>query len=88
MRFALHRSILLSFLLLVALVPGCDKSTVPPEPIPVDQLAGALEKAFAKTKSEVKELTAQIVTALNAKDYGKASSDLQKLSSMAGLVNA
>ena len=64
---------------------GCDKSEVPPEPIPLDQLAAAMDKAFAKGKAEPKELALQISASLTAKEFAKASADLQKLSAMAGL---
>ena len=85
MSFSINRILSLPLLLIVTLIAGCDRSSVPPEPITLDQLPAALDKAFTKASSEAKAVSAQVVTALNAKDYQQASAGLQKLSTLAGL---
>lgn len=83
---SLIRSSLLTVLLVgVVLTIGCSKNVPPPEPIPLDQLPSAMEKAFGPAKGEAKEVADQVVAALNAKDYSRAASALQKLTVLNGL---
>lgn len=72
-------------LLAVLLSAGCNKTSAPPTPIPIEQLPAALEKAFTKAKPELKELQAQLVTVLQAQDYSKAYFVMQDLMSKPGL---
>lgn len=74
-----------ALLMAVAVVLGCSKNVPPPEPIPLDQLPAAMDKAFAPAKGEAKEIADQVVAALNAKDYAKAATGLQKLTVLSGL---
>lgn len=76
----------LAFLLPMLLGLGCDRSSAPPAPLPVEQLPAAFEKAFAKAKPETKELANQIVVAVQAKDYSKAFYGLQNLLSQSVLT--
>ncbi len=65
---------------------GCDRSSTPPAPLPVEQLPAAFEKAFAKAQPETKELANQVAVAVQAKDYSKAFYGLQNLLSHAVLT--
>jgi hypothetical protein len=64
---------------------SCNRSSAPPAPLPPEQLAAAVEKAFAKAKPETKELANQAVAAFQAQDYPKAYAGLQNLASKPGL---
>jgi hypothetical protein len=76
--FNLFRSLsLLLFVLLAA--SSCDRASKPLPPLPVDQLPGALEKAFSKAESDTKELASSVVASVRSQDYAKAYGDLQAL---------
>lgn len=80
------KSILLTALLFAVIaVVGCSRNAPPPEPIALDQLPAAMEKAFASAKGEAKEVADQVVAAVNAKDFAKAAAGLQKLTVLNGL---
>ena len=78
--------ITLALLLLLTSGLGCRKDVRPPTPLPVDQFAVTFNKAFAGAKAETKDLTAQVVTAVQAQDYSKAFAQLQSLTSAPGLT--
>lgn len=86
MKHILSIGILSLCVLLAGLVTGCDKSSAPPEPITAEELPGALEKAFAKSKPEVKDLASQVAAAVKAQDYAKASFAMQALVQSAGMT--
>jgi hypothetical protein len=65
---------------------GCSKNVPPPVPLPADQFTATFNKAFAGAKAETKELSDQIVTAVEAKDYSKAFTVLQSLFSAPSLT--
>jgi hypothetical protein len=64
---------------------SCSKSVAPPTPVPLEQLPGMLEKAFAKAKPAAKDVSSQIVSSLQAKDYAKAYFVMQQLYGQPGL---
>lgn len=72
--------------LLMAMVAGCNKEVVPPPPLPLEQIPSALEAAFASAQPAQKQMAAQIVEQVRAKDYTKAYFALQALSTQAGLT--
>jgi virulence-associated protein VapD len=75
----------LLFILLITL--GCRKESVaPPEPLTVEQLPSAMEKAFSKAPPAAKDLAAQIVAAVQTQDYPKAFLDIQSLLATQGLT--
>jgi hypothetical protein len=75
-----------SFLIIFLMGLGCgQRSTAPPAPIAVEELPAALQKAFAKAKSPLKDLASQAVEFLQAKDYGKAYQTVQNLTAQSGL---
>lgn len=78
--------ITLAFLLLLISGLGCRKDVSPPVPLPVDQFAATFNTAFAGAKAEAKDTAAQMVTAVEAKDYSKAFAQLQSLMSTPGLT--
>ena len=78
--------ITLAFLLLLISGLGCRKDVPPPVPLPVDQFAATFNTAFAGAKAEAKDTAAQMVTAVQAKDYSKAFAQLQSLMSTPGLT--
>ena len=77
--------VLLVTLLLPAVLTGCGKvSDPPPDPFTVEELPGAVEKAFS-SKAELKDLVGPFLTSYNAKNYPKAFEQLQKLVSQPNL---
>ncbi len=72
------------FLLLGAV--GCSKSGSSLEPLAIEQLPSALEKAFGKAKPGVKELADQVIASVKAQDYPRAHQGLQNLSVAPGLT--
>ncbi len=74
-----------AFLSVLLLALGCSKESRPPEPLSIEQLPAAMEKAFSTAKGEVKDLATQIIASVQAQDFGKALLDLQTLSAKAGL---
>lgn len=80
-------------LLLAAIVAaGCGEGNKPPTAISLDQIPVQFGKAFASAKGDSKDLSAQVVNAVQAKDFSKAlvvldaltqRSDLSKIQSRA-----
>ena len=80
MKHFLMKSFGLALVLNLFLTFGCSKQSVaPPEPIAIDQLPAAMEKAFSKAKPAAKELATQVVASVQAQDYPKAYQELQTL---------
>ena len=80
----------ITFAVLLLLISGlsCKKDIPPPAPLPADQFAATFDKAFAGAKAETKDLTTQVVTAVQAQDYPKAFEQLQSLTAVPGLNKA
>jgi hypothetical protein len=70
---------LFGLLLATALVSGCSEEKSPVTPIALEEVPAALSKAFASGKAEAKETSGQTVVAVQAKDYAKAATLLEKL---------
>lgn len=72
---------LLCFTLLLAVVSftGCSRSNPPPTPLTLEELPAVMEKAFSSATPELKQLTAQITAAVQAKDYSRAFMGIQNL---------
>jgi len=79
-------NITIALLLLLISGLGCKKDVPSPTVLPVDQFAATFNKAFAGAKAEVKDLAAQIVTAVEAQDYSRTFAQLQALTSSSGLT--
>src|SRR6266571_3076183 len=76
----LSKTIPLSFLLLVTfLAGGCGDTTQPPTAISLDQIPAELGKVFASAKGETKELSGLVVTAVQSKEFSKASMAIDAL---------
>jgi hypothetical protein len=56
---------------------GCNRTPGPPPPLPAEQIPVEMQKAFAKTSTEVKDLIAEIERALSSKDYPAAYQRVQ-----------
>jgi len=82
------RNIALSLLLGLTFGLGCNRSTPPPAPLTEQELPSALEQAFSKAKPEIKDLAAQVVAAVQARDYSKAFRAVQSLAGQPGLTKA
>ena len=77
---AIGRATSLLLFTLGLVVVGCGPgSSTPPAPLAEAEIPAAFEKAFAKAKPELKELSTQVVTAVQAKDYSKAFNSLQSV---------
>ena len=76
----------LALLLLVITGLGCRKHTPPPVPLQLHEFASTFNPAFARAKTETKDLAAQIVTAVQAQDYSTAFAQLQTLTSAPSLT--
>jgi hypothetical protein len=85
MHLELKRTALALFVVLTLCV-ACKQSSAPPPTLSIDQLPPALEKAFSAAPAETKELATQIITSVQAKDYGKAYSAIQSLATKSGLT--
>ncbi len=81
-------SVAIAVLLGLTLGLGCNRSTPPPTPLPVQEIPAALEKAFSKAKPETKDLARQVVACVQAQDYSKAFQSIQNLASQPGLTKA
>jgi hypothetical protein len=79
-------SVALALLLSLTFGAGCNRSTPPPTPLPVQEMPAALEKAFSKAKPEIKDLASQVVAAVQAQDYPKAFQAVQNLANQPGLT--
>jgi hypothetical protein len=87
MRAFYIKSAALVMLLVMALGLGCSRSVPPPSPLTEQELPGAIEKAFATGKQpEAMDLSSQVVSAFQAKDYTKAFWAIQTLASVPGLT--
>jgi ATP phosphoribosyltransferase regulatory subunit HisZ len=67
------------FLLCVVLVAASCKKSGPPQALSIEKAPASLQEAFAKAKTEIKDLANQIIAAMQNKDYAKAHVDLQAL---------
>ena len=68
------------FLLLILVVgAGCNRSTKPPAPLPLEQMPAALEKAFSKAAPDTKDLAGAVGASVQSQDYPKAYLGLQDL---------
>ena len=56
---------------------GCNRTPGPPPALPAEQIPVEMQKAFAKTSTEVKDLIAEIERALSSKDYPAAYQRVQ-----------
>ena len=74
-----------TWLLALGLATGCNKSSVSPEPITLEALSPALNKAFTKAAPDTKEVVSLIDTELKTKEFSKAYFDLQYLAAKSGL---
>ncbi|MBI4324325.1 MAG: hypothetical protein HY674_03595 [Chloroflexi bacterium] len=70
---------------LLYLAAGCGQNKAP-EPLALDQIPAAVEKAFSKAKPEIKNLAKQAVTTIQSKDYTAALLQLQNLSAVPQLT--
>ncbi len=70
------------FVALTLLALGCSRNPGPPPPLPAEQIAPEMQKAFAKAGTEVKDLIGEIERALQSKDYTAAYQRLQMISRM------
>jgi len=65
---------------------SCSKREIPPPtPLSVEEMPGALQKAFEKATGDTKEFATQVNAALGAKDYPKAYNAILTLSSRPAL---
>ena len=79
-------SVALALLLSLTFGAGCNRSTPPPTPLPVQEMPAALEKAFSKAKPEIRDLANQVVAAVQSQDYSRAFQSIQDLASRPGLT--
>lgn len=76
----LSKSTSLPVLLLATfLAGGCGDTSQPPTAISLDRIPGELGKAFASAKEETKELSGLAVSAVQSKDFSKATITLTTL---------
>jgi virulence-associated protein VapD len=68
----------------VILTAGCKEDSAP-APLSLAELPGAMTKAFAKAVPELKDLSKEIISAVQAQEYPKAYMDLQALAAKSGL---
>lgn len=81
-----HVCINFALMVIATIGIGCDKAAVPPEPLTVEEVPAAMEKAFSSAKPEIKELASQFVALVKAKDYPKAFGAMQGLIGKPGLT--
>ena len=79
-------NITLALLLLLISGLGCKEDIPPPSALPADQFAATFNKALAGAKAEAKDLAAQVVSAVQGKDYSMAFTQLQTLTAVPGLT--
>ena len=65
---------------------GCNRDSAPPAPLSVAEFPAVFANAFGKAKPEIKEVSDQVVAAVQAQDYPKAFNALQSLVGRAGLT--
>ena len=68
-----------ALLLATFLAGGCGETDQPPTAISLEQIPAELGKAFASAKAETKELSGLAVTAVESKEFPKASKALTAL---------
>jgi len=76
------------FLLLLGttiLLNACKPQNAAPSPLSADEIPNAMQKAFAKSKPETKQLVDKMLMALQAKDYPGAYQIAQNISQDPGL---
>lgn len=61
------------------LTGGCGETEHPPTPISLDQIPAELGKAFSSTKGDTKELSDLAATAVQGKEFSKASMAIDAL---------
>jgi hypothetical protein len=72
---------------LLGIGAGCHRqSDAPPQALPADQLAPAMEKAFADTQPGLKERADKIIASLKTPDYPQAFTELRDLQSQPKLT--
>jgi len=69
----------IALVLALGFAAGCDRSSTPPAPLAAADFSAAFDKAFMKAKPEAKDLSNQLVAAVQAKDYSKAFATVQSL---------
>lgn len=65
---------------------GCEKTPAPPPPLAVEQIPVAFNKTFGKVKPQLKEPLTQMLTAVQDRDYTKASTLAQALADQPDLT--
>jgi hypothetical protein len=87
MKLLLANCIGLAWLFVLTCGVGCNRSgsSTPPPALSAEELPGALEKAFAKAKPELKELAGLMAGAVRTRDYPNAYLGLQTLAGKPGL---
>jgi hypothetical protein len=65
---------------------GCKRDNAAPSPLSADQIPPEMRKAFAKAKSETKEIVEKMLTALQSKDYPAAYIDGGAISGAPGIT--
>jgi hypothetical protein len=58
---------------------GCSRTPTPPTPLPADQIAPELQKAFARAQPPAKDLVEEIVAAVQTNGYAAAFQAVQVL---------
>jgi len=81
----MYMKLIMALALCLAFCLGCDRSSAPPAPLAAEQIPAALQKSFKGSKAQIKELSDEVIAALQAKDYPKAFLTLQSLSAQSGL---
>lgn len=66
---------------------GCSRNAGPPPPLAAEQIPAAMEQAFHQAAAETKEAAGQVVSAVQSKDYPKASAVAQALSERPDLTS-
>src|SRR5262245_58041311 len=77
----MYRVVLSVFIAVIALfvTTGCNRTIAPPPPLPAEQIPAEFQKAFAKGPSPAKDLSAEVITALQTKNYPAAYEAVQVL---------
>lgn len=68
-------------------VCGCNRHAGPPPPLAAEEIPAAMEQAFRQAAPEIKEAAGQIVSAVQSKDYPKASTLAQTLAERPDLTS-
>ena len=81
-----YLSLLLTTLALIIAGAGCDGTSAPPPPLPVEQISAEFQKTFGKSSAAAKDLSGQITAAVAAKKYPAAFELIQMLLSLPDLT--